>query len=298
MSMYRRHRLQGSKQGPHLLIMAGVHGDEFEPMVAVSRLYRELERTAFRGTLTFIRLANESAFARAQRTGADELDLARTFPGRSEGSVTERLAAELTDEIRGADYFIDLHTGGQRLKVLPMTGYTLHDNPQVLEKQRQMARAFNSPIIWGTTATLNGRSLSAARDLRVPAIYAEHGGGGGFDERTVEDYMQGCRNVMAVLGMIDQEPPAGRVRTFVEDSRPNSGNLQISHPAPAEGLFIPYVQLGDCAKAGDCLGVVVDLLGEREFAVTAEHSGCVLMLHQFPKVERGTGLCVVLETTR
>ncbi|HAH45285.1 MAG TPA: succinylglutamate desuccinylase, partial [Planctomycetaceae bacterium] len=53
--------------------------------------------------------------------------------------------------------------------------YTLHSNPEILDMQRRMALALNLPVVWGTSAHLNGRSLSAARDLGVPAIYAEWG---------------------------------------------------------------------------------------------------------------------------
>ena len=44
--------------------------------------------------------------------------------------------------IRAADYYIDLHTGGTRLRVLPLAGYSLHPDRRILEVQRRMARAF------------------------------------------------------------------------------------------------------------------------------------------------------------
>src|SRR4051794_32297885 len=91
---------------PHLLIIAGVHGDEFEPMVAVRAIWQQLHAAAVRGTITFVPIVNEPAFLRGQRTGADGRDLARTMPGRADGSPTERIAAALAPLIREADYLI------------------------------------------------------------------------------------------------------------------------------------------------------------------------------------------------
>jgi sialidase-1 len=55
-----------------------------------------------------------------------------------------------------------------------MSGYVLHKSAEILEKQLEMARAFNLPIIWGTSATLEGQSLSVARDANVPALYSQY----------------------------------------------------------------------------------------------------------------------------
>jgi predicted deacylase len=171
-------------------------------MVAIRRLMRRPELTDLRGRLTLIPVVNEAAFARGTRAAEDGLDLARTCPGRPDGSVTERTAHALSVSIRAADYYIDLHTGGTALCVWPLTGYVLHSNSAVLDKQRAMARAFNLPVIWGTDPCLEGRSLSVARDANVPAIYAEYLGGGRCSPAGVEAYVQGCLNVMA-LGVLD-----------------------------------------------------------------------------------------------
>src|SRR5262245_33458384 len=186
-----------------------------------------------RGRVTLVPVVNEPAFRRGQRTAEDGLDLARTCPGRADGSITERVAAALTDLIASADRYIDLHTGGTRLRVLPLVGYMLHPDSHVLAEQRRMARAFGLPIVWGTDPRLEGRSLSVARDGATPALYAECQGGGAFDRQGVEAYVAGCLGVMAELGMLEGEPPpAWPTPRVVEDDRPGSGHMQADHPAP------------------------------------------------------------------
>src|SRR4051812_38846362 len=105
---------------PHLLIIAGVHGDECEPMVAVRRLWQRIHAMPVRGRITCIPVVNAPAFLRGQRTGDDGRDLARTMPGRADGSPTERIAAALAPLIREADYLVDLHTGGRLFRISPL----------------------------------------------------------------------------------------------------------------------------------------------------------------------------------
>lgn len=302
--MIPQHSIAGCP-GPHALITGGVHGDEFEPMAAIRRLMRILTPDAIRGRVTLVPVVNEPAFRRGQRTGDDGLDLARTCPGRADGSPTERIAHALSQLIRAADYYIDLHTGGTRLRVLPLAGYGMHPDARVLETQRRMARAMGLPLIWGTDPNLPGRSLSVARDARVPAIYAEYHGGGGCDPAGVDAYVRGCLGVLAELGLIERRfvveaigagEPSTTEPLIVEDDRPGSGHMQVNHPAPCEGFFEPAVPLGQAVARGDLLGVVCDILGQQKVEIRAQYAGRVIVLHTFARIEAGVSVAVVLET--
>ena len=281
--------------GPHLLITAGVHGDEYEPMAAVRELLQRLDPSALRGKVTLVPVVNEAAFALAARCAEDGLDLARTCPGGPHGSVTQRAAAALSELIRTADAYIDLHTGGTIYDILPLCGYGLATaSANVLENQRLMARAFNLPIVWGTDGRADGRSLSVARDAGVPAVYTEYGGGVDFNAAIVEAYVEGCLNVAAALGILDREPSAPRVKYVVEDDRDDSGFLQIKHPAPIDGFFEAAAEIGDVVSPGRPLGHIVDPLGERRAAVPADGEGVVLFLKRVVSVRKGEGVGGVL----
>src|SRR5262249_42352262 len=256
-------QIVGREPGPHVLITGGVHGDEFEPMAAIRLLMRRLRPEDLRGRVTLVPVVNEPAFRLGRRTAEDGLDLGRTCPGRPDGSITEQIAHALSSLIRTADFYIDLHTGGTRLRVLPLVGYALHGDPAVLATQRRMARAFGLPIIWGTDPNLDGRSLSVARDAGVPAIYAEYHGGGGCDPAGVPGFGGGGLGALAERGLTEPAPPAPRPDPLiVEDERHGSGHMQANHPAPCEGFFEPAVALGQQVRAGDLLGTVTDLLGD------------------------------------
>lgn len=287
--------IEGEHQGPNLLVLGGVHGDEFESMAAIRRLLDHLDPADLRGRLTAIPVVNEAAYWRGRRCAGDGRDLARTCPGRAEGSITERAAHAVSREIRNADYLVDLHSGGIAMEFYPTAGYMLHPDKAVLEVQRRMARALNLPIVWGTSAGLDGRSLSVARDAGVPAIYAEWMGGGTCDPRGVEAYFEGCLNLMAELNMIDRTPPPSRIEYVVEDGRDNSGHIQLNYPAPCAGFFEPRLKLMERVQPGDVIGTVVDHLGRRREEVRSTQAGLILCLRVFNRVHQGDSLAAVLE---
>lgn len=290
--------LVGAAPGPHVLITGGVHGDEFEPMTAIRQLHQELAHEELHGRVTLAPVVNEPAFRRGQRTAEDGLDLARVCPGDPAGSITHQVAQALSRLIREADYYIDLHTGGTRLQVQPLAGYMLHPDPDILTAQRRMARAFGLPLVWGTDWRLDGRSLSVARDARVPAIYCEYLGGGGCSAAGRAAYVRGCRQVLAELGLLatlPEPPPADAVVLVAEDDRPGAGHMQVNLPAPQDGFFEPAVAVGERVRAGQLFGTVVDTLGQRREPVRVPHDGWVIVLHTFARVEQQESLGVVLD---
>jgi predicted deacylase len=287
--------ITGTDSGPHLLISGGVHGDEYESMAAIRRLQKEIRPESLSGKVTLAPVMNEPAFENYARTGPDGLDLARIFPGTPEGSISERVACAGAQLIESADYYIDLHTGGLAMKILPMSGYVLHADPEILDTQRRMARAFNLPVIWGTHAGLDGRSLSIARDANIPAIYAEWGGGGGCDPVGVEDYVNGCLNVIAELGMLERNPPESRVEHVAEDNRPNAGYMQINYNSQSSGYFEPAAKLGDMMRTGGIIGTILSPAGDIIESMPSIQTGLLLTLRALPRVEKGDCLAVIID---
>jgi predicted deacylase len=290
------HVTLGGTPGPHLLITAGVHGDEYEPMQAVRRLIQEFQALQLRGQVTLVPVVNQAAFRRLTRTAEDGQDLARVCPGSAKGTPTERVAAALSEFIRAADFYIDLHTGGRLYDLLPLVGYVLHTDEKILQQQRAMAHAFNLPIVWGTQGRLEGRSLSVARDANVPALYAEFGGGGG-NPAAVDAYVDGCLQVAGQIGLIVRPLPHSLVTYEVEDDRDEAGHLQVQFPAPADGFFEPLVELGQVVERGQPFGRIVNELGDELAQLVCRDAGVVLFLRVVPAVTAGDGLGGLLPIT-
>lgn len=107
------HIIRGAATGPCLLILAAIHGDEYEGVQTVIELGRSLSPEHIRGTVLMVPIANPYAFRAADRlTPEDGCNLAREFPGNPEGTVTERLAWQIGScLIEKADFLLDLHSG-------------------------------------------------------------------------------------------------------------------------------------------------------------------------------------------
>lgn len=289
--------ISSGQQGPRGLLIAGIHGDEYEPVMTVLQLEKRLRGALETGTLTLVPVVNQDAFLKMSRTGADAKDLARTCPGMPDGSLTDKVAFQISNLIQTSDFLVDMHTGGNVFKISPMTGYMLHPDESVLKVQREMAKAFNLPIQWGTQHEMEGRTLSVARDASKPAIYTEYGGGG-YDPAIVNELVKGCLNVLSYFGMIQQHKQENRVKYTVEDYRKGSGHLQVMYPSPRKGVFSPSVKLGDTVQRGDLLGEVADLKDGSSVSIHAEEAGLVFLLRAVPAVCEEEALAGLLPITQ
>ncbi len=286
--------VRGRSAGPMFLTLAGVHGDEYEGMAAVQQLFDELDPESLTGTWVAVGCCNVDAYLAARREGpADEQDLARVFPGRSDGTLTERVAYCLTqDFIQRASFLCDLHSAGRTSRMASLAGYALAGEDLTIA-QREAAQVFGLPLVWGT-APNDGRSLSAALELGVPAIYCETTGAGGCRQEDVAAYVQGVRRVMIHRGMLEgrNQPPSEQ--RLIEDPTPASGDLQVKNVTPVAGRFRAAVDLGDRVEVGELLGDVVDLFGRVQFECRTEKSGEVILIRHVPRVKVGDSLVVVI----
>lgn len=283
--------------GPNVLLLTGVHGDEYEPILAALKLVDYLPGILKSGTVTIVPIVNESAYENGTRWGIDGLDLARTCPGSPDGTVTERAASQISEIIKKSDYLIDMHTGGLAYDIYPLAGYMLHPSPEILKKQQEMAMVFQLPLVWGTDYRPNGRTLSVAREANIPAIYLEYGGGTGIRENVVSEYMQGFLNVLRYLKMINGTVENATTNVlWVEDHRSDSGHLQQKMPSPSDGIFIPAVKIGDHVEKGQLFGKVVEAGSGRYYDVHTDQHGLVFLLRTVVKVKKGDALGGIMPT--
>lgn len=287
--------IRGAQPGKTLLVTAGVHGDEFEGMAAIERVAALIVLGELRGTLVLVPVANPPAYEAGLRVNPDDRqDMARVFPGDPGGTVTEQIAHCLTSRfIRGADFYLDLHSAGQYYRMPHLVGYQLRAEP-LLSAQRAAARDFGLPLVWGTTA-YPGRSLSAAGENGVPALYAEITGEGRCLAEDVAAYTAGVARLLSHLEMMNPVTPAPPPRWVVEDDSPQAGFLQVQNRAPTGGFFAAEVLVLDKVSKGQRVGAIRDTLGNELREVTAPHDGLVVFLRTFPRVHAGDPVCTILK---
>jgi hypothetical protein len=290
--------VRGVEEGPVLLVNGGTHGDEYEGPATIQALFESLEPARLKGTWLGVPVLNEPAMSVPQRTGRfDNQDLARTFPGKPGGTVTEQIADGFGAHVlKWAHYYVDLHSAGSIFRMVFLSGYGVVADAKVLRQQRMMAIAFGGELVWGTPL-FPGRTLSQAEALGIPAIYTETTGTGGLRKQDVEQYQQGTLNVMRSIGMLEGSYPTQPVRLFRETSErgQHEGYLQVDHPSPCKGLFWPFVDLWDEVKKGQEVGVIVDAAGRKLASVEARRAGHVILVRHWLSVDQDDGLLVVVE---
>lgn len=290
--------VRGRQEGPTLLVNGGTHGDEYEGPVTVQGLYQTLDPQEISGTWVGIPVLNEPAMSVPQRCGKfDNQDLARVFPGKADGTLTEQIAYNFGQYVlKQANYYIDLHSAGSALRMVFLSGYSVVANQEVLLAQRKMAFAFGGELVWGTPY-LPGRTLSQAQEFGIPSIYAETTGTGGLRREDLNHYTTGVKNVMRAVGMLSGPFPSKPSRFFREtaDDAHNEGFLQIDHPSPRKGLFVPSVELWDKVLQNHEVGTVVDPGGRTLAVIHARRSGHVILIRHWLSVNAADPLLVIVE---
>jgi len=289
--------VKGVRPGPVLLVLGAVHGDEYEGVEAIPLAYADVDPNELSGTLVMVPVCNLPAYEAGQRNSPiDGMNLARVFPGKASGTVTERIAYALTDHLlHQADFLLDLHSGGIAYEIPTLIGY-LHDEGELGTRSRAAAQAFGAPVLWGHPMPIpDGRTISAATTLGIPWLYTE--APGGFAHATdIACFRRGIHNVMRHLQMLSNQQVDA-----LQDLRPlfhfvGDGNLDIVTMDPVGGLFRPTVQVPQRVTKGESLGNITDLFGNLSATVVAEMDSVVIMLRRLQRVHVGEGLVQVTNT--
>ncbi|MCY3796836.1 MAG: succinylglutamate desuccinylase/aspartoacylase family protein [Chloroflexi bacterium] len=283
----------GAEAGPTLLVLAGVHGDEYEGIAAIPQVYRAIKPQDLRGCLLMAPVCNMPAYEALQRASPiDGLNLARVFPGDVDGSITRQIAFWLTRKLLSrADFLIDLHTGGIAYEMPTLIGY-LHDGGELGQASQAAAAAFGAPVMWGHPLPLPpGRSISAATTLGIPSLYTEAPGGAGCDPDVVACFCDGVTNVMKHLGMIR----GGLRQRRLTHHLLGDGNLDTVIDAPGDGFFQREVSLLENVKRGQRLGAILDPTGAEMAPVEADQAGLIIMLRGIPPVKVGDGIAHITQ---
>lgn len=283
-------RFRFDRPGPRVLVTGAVHGDEVTATGAIWRVGEALGEAGVGGAVTLVPCVNQLAARQSQRQiPLEGSDLNRQFPGRPDGTLGERLAAALVALLGEHDALIDVHTAGWS------TCFVLLDHIEEASLNRRVLRwaeASGLPVVGEMPAELSNlqgldRSWSAwAVRLGKPAVTIELTGFHAIDREAAE------RGAKAVLEMLRAAP---RAVDGSDDGGPLLAPAMCRHEiyAAGGGLFEAERRPGDRVGAGDRLGVVRSLLGERRETVAASDDGLVLALQPVSAVHVGSWLATL-----
>jgi predicted deacylase len=286
--------IHGGSPGPTLALIAGNHGYEYTPIIALQRLLPRLDPKQLSGSLILVHVANMPSFLKRTiyYSPVDGKNLNRAYPGKPDGSVSERIAYQITREvIERADYVLDIHCGDGNESLRPYSYWDIKaGSKDVVEKSKQLALAFGfdrivmdterptdpaQSVYCSTTATTRGK----------PAITIESGGLGATDNESIERIERGVTSVMRHLKMLEGQPQPVVHPMFID----RSAVLRSDET----GIFYPLVEKGHTVVKDTLMGYVTDFFGKRIYELRAPFAGEVLYILGTPPVSKGEPLAMV-----
>jgi predicted deacylase len=287
-------------EGPTLLLTGGVHGDEYEGQIAVSRLAHTLKPEEISGRLILIPAVNIPAAVNGTRLSPiDGRDLNRCFPGNAAGSFSEMLAHFVDSNILPhVDASIDLHTAGHSAECVPSTNMHYLADAAMNAKTLAAAAAFGAPfnvVFWGVD---EGATLTSSVERRkILSLGTEIGGWGRVSVEGLRIGERGVRNMMKHLGMMPGKP-----ETAQRDGSSATRHMMVRDAgcysfAPAGGVFEPRDVAGEEVRAGACAGFLhfVEDVDHAPQEVKYGASGTLWMAAGPGRVVRGDCVAVVMQ---
>lgn len=285
--------ITGAKPGPVLALVAGNHGYEYPPILALQRLRGQIDDARLAGAVIMVHLANLPSFLgrTVYFSPADGKNLNRVYPGRVDGTVSEQIAYAITKQvIEKSDYLLDLHCGDGNESLRPYVYQMETADERMNAEIARLALAFGIDHI----LIDRGRPTDPAASLYCsttgitrgkPAITIESGLLGMTDEESVERVVAGVRGVMRELKMIDDGPPPVARPVYLDPS--------VVIASPETGLLYPLVERDQTVSEGAPVARITDFFGQETAVVRTPIGGKVLYVVATPPITKGQPVACV-----
>ena len=288
--------VHGVRPGPVLALVAGTHGMEYAPIVALQRLRRGIDPSTLGGTIIMVHVANMPSFLgrTIYYSPADGKNLNRVFPGKADGTLSERIADSITREvIARATHVIDIHCGDGNESLRPYVYWITTGAKEVADAGRRLALAsgFDHIVVDRGRPTDPAQSvyLSNTAILRgKPALTVESGYLAATDEESIARIERAVAGWLKELGMRADGPPPVSAPVWIERSEVLTST--------ATGMFYAAVERGHSVAAGTVLGRVTDFHGNVLQEVKAPFAGIVLYVLGTPPISKGEPVAFVGQT--
>lgn len=276
--------INGSKDGPTLLITAGIHGSEYPGIAAAMELGCKLEPEQLSGCLIMLHPVNIQGFwaRREFMVPEDGKNLNRVFPGNPEGTLADRIASLISSNFFPlADFYVDMHSGDIHERLHPYVYYPGQPTPEIEAKSRSIARILDMEYMVRSLAT--GGAYNYAASTGLPSILIERGGAGLCLPEDVTAYKKDVLNIMRKLKML--AAPLSQRRYC-----PREVENLIYLEAPQQGCWLTSLRSGELVEKGQLLGILKDVFGNIITALYAQQDGVILYMCQALAAPEGTVL--------
>ncbi|MES3516896.1 MAG: succinylglutamate desuccinylase/aspartoacylase family protein [Natronomonas sp.] len=275
--------VNGANEGKTLYVQAVSDGNELNGLGVIRRLVPRLDPEAISGQLLIVGIVNYYGFLVAEhRNPIDDTKINRTYPGNTEGTASERIAAATFEAATRADLALDLHQGSTSCMINEARVRCGHRH-RLHRDCLELAKTFGCGHILDQKGP-SGQLARAATDEGVPTIDPELGGSVGFDEQSIRTGVRGIFNVLYHYDFL---------RGAVERSEQTRATGFEQYGSPAGGLVSFEVELGDRVSRGDVLFEITDPFGQQKQQVESNTDGIFWRHRRLPQVASGEYVCSV-----
>lgn len=287
-------------KGPTVLFTGGVHGDEYEGPIAISKLARTLDYKQIQGRVILMPAVNVPAVLNDTRLSPiDNRDINRCFPGSARGTFSEMLAHFMDSVILPhVDVSVDLHTAGHSMESALSTNMHYVDDANVRDKTMQVAAAFGAPynvVFWGVD---EGATFTSSVERRgIVSVGTELGGWGRVNVEGVRIAERGLTNVLKQCGVMEGKP-----ETAQRDGASATQHMMVKDQkgyvfARQTATYEPCHVAGEHVKAGELAGRLhfVEDIDRDPIELFYGASGVLWMAAGPGRVQRGDCVGVVMQ---
>ena len=274
---------RAKKEGPTLLITAGIHGNEINGIEIVRQLISNKYNKPECGMVICIPVVNVFGFLNQKRQFPDGRDLNRVFPGSPRGSLASRFAYHIIKEIAPlVDYCIDYHTGGDGRFNAPQIRVNKDDTESL-----KLAKVFKPRFII-QTGHRDKSFRETLHKLNKKVLLFEGGKSLDINAKISKEGVAGALRVMQHLGIRNFEKELESLDSKI--IKPKIIGKSSWVRAKYSGMFHPMVRLGSKVTKGDVLGSISDPFGYFERNIKAQFPGYVICINESPIVNQGDGI--------
>jgi N-alpha-acetyl-L-2,4-diaminobutyrate deacetylase len=278
--------------GPTALLTGANHGDEYEGPVALQALAVSLKPDDITGRVILIPAFNYPAFRAAKRTSPiDKGNMNRSFPGRPDGTITEKVADYFQRYLLPlADLVVDFHSGGKTLNFVPFAATHIQDDKANEAACFAAMEAFNAPYsVQLLELDSVGMYDTAVEDMGKVLVSTELGGGGSASATTIAIAKKGLRNVLIHAGIMKGEL---EIDPTIRLDMPDGDCFIFSE---GDGLLEMMVDLGEPVVKGDVIAKIwpIDRTGVEPVEYKAAISGLLISRHHPGLIKPGDCAAVI-----
>ncbi len=233
------------------LITAGIHGNEIGSVLIAREIKGWIESRGIEEVEVLPNVNLEAVEHKQRKNPLDDKDLNRIFPGKENGTTSERRAHRLFEKAKEFDRLIDLHTYGDDSWCIP---YMLTDLNQ--DYNRKLCERVGLKTAVQTRGTDSQLFLETS-NIGIPSMIIEAGGAQRYREE-LEEVKKTMIDLLTAKKTSSEKPSP---KYFEHYDRKRSS---------IEGYFEPVKEPGDEVKNEEVLGTID---GEE---IRADFSGLIL----------------------